>query len=452
LYESGHEHGLYYYVMEYVHGSSLQDLLDARGRLPWTEVLEAAQQICPALKHAHDHGIVHRDLKPPNLLRTADGTIKLTDFGIAKVFAGTHLTAAGGVVGTAEYLSPEQASGKPATKRSDLYSLGVVLYTLLTGRTPFEGESFVELLHKHCYGQFDRPIAIVPEIPRELDEAICQLLEKDPADRPADCGVFGRQLAAIRRKLDHRSDGTDPGVRHDATVGASTPTDGSASPGPATVMSRLLRAELERQNRPTSLAHAFNRVWVLLPLFLLCVGVIVWAFWPASAESLYRQGAELMARDDPAAWERAWTEYLSPLNERYPDNPHRAEVDQFQRKVEAVREPQRFFQRGALLLREGNSASAARIWKDMVVVFAGSEPARPWVARAEKELAELDKKQASSEQSAAVRAALERAHALREQGHRAEAEQIWDSLEDLYRNDYAARDLLKEVRAARQQK
>ena len=193
-------------------------------------------------------------------------------------------------------------------------------------------------------------------------------------------------------------------------------------------------------------------MWVLLPLALLCLGVIVWTFWPASAESLYRQGAELMARDDPAAWERAWTEYLAPLSERYPDNPHRTEVEQFPRKIEAVREPQRFYQRGTQLLREGNSAAAARIWKDLVVVFAGNEVARPWVARAEKELAELDKKQASTEQSAAVRAALKRAKTLHAEGRRADAEQIWDSLEDLYRNDFAARALLKEVREARQQK
>jgi predicted Ser/Thr protein kinase len=456
LYESGYENELYFYAMEYVEGASLQDLLDAQGRLPWMEVLSAAQQICPALKHAHDHGIIHRDLKPPNLLRTHDGTIKLTDFGIAKVFASTHLTAAGGVVGTAEYLSPEQASGKPATKRSDLYSLGVVLYVLLTGRTPFDGESFVELLHKHCYAQFDRPIKIVPEIPHELDEAVCQLLEKDPANRPADCGVFARQLAVIRRKLDRRSEGTEAGVRHDDTVGGAPPTDGSAGPGPATVMSRLVRAELERRSRPTSVAHAVNRIWVLLPLFLLCVGTIAWAFWPASADSLFWQGSELMASDDPAAWDRAWTEYLKPLNERFPDHPYRAEVEHFQHWIEVAREPQRIYQQGGQYLRVGNSVAAVRIWKDLIAVYGTaksptrSDPAKPWVARAEKELAELEKP--SAEKAAAIRAALRRASKLWEVGQRQKAEQIWDGLEDLYRDDYTARDLLKEVREARQKK
>src|SRR5205814_186190 len=123
-------------------------------RVPWSEVLDAALQICPALKHAHDHGVIHRDLKPPNLLRTSTGIIKLTDFGIAKVFAGRQLTNTGGVVGTAEYLSPEQATGKQASKRSDLYSLGAVMYALLVGKTPFTGATTAELLHKHIYARF----------------------------------------------------------------------------------------------------------------------------------------------------------------------------------------------------------------------------------------------------------------------------------------------------------
>src|SRR5262245_21503497 len=184
FYESGFENDLYFYAMEYVEGQSLDEALAKKGRLPWSDVLDIGLQVCPALRHVHDHGIIHRDLKPPNLIRTPAGQIKLMDFGIAKVFASGHLTATGSVVGTAEYLSPEQASGKPASKRSDLYSFGVVLYTLLTGRTPFEGVSFVDLLHKHRYGQFDRPQKLVPELPYEIDDVVCELLEKDPARRP----------------------------------------------------------------------------------------------------------------------------------------------------------------------------------------------------------------------------------------------------------------------------
>src|SRR5438874_2679791 len=160
--EAGLENGHHYYAMEYVEGESLEAILLERGKLPWAEVLDIAAQLAPALRHVHDHGIIHRDLKPPNILRTPAGVIKLTDFGIAKVFASRHLTSTGGIIGTAEFLSPEQAAGKVVGKRSDLYCLGAVLYALLTGRPPFVGNNHLELLHKHRYGQFDRPARMVP--------------------------------------------------------------------------------------------------------------------------------------------------------------------------------------------------------------------------------------------------------------------------------------------------
>ena len=130
--------------------------------------------------------------------------VKLTDFGISSLFASPHLTVTGGIVGTAEYLSPEQAAGKPASRRSDLYSLGVVLYTLLIGHTPFIGEP-LDLLHKHRFAQFDRPARIVPEIPYELDEIVCALLEKEPDRRPADAMVLFRRLDSLKRKLAYQA-------------------------------------------------------------------------------------------------------------------------------------------------------------------------------------------------------------------------------------------------------
>src|SRR5262249_5572400 len=154
---SGSDQGRYFYAMEYVPGQDYEQLLKEQGRLPYTEVLDMALQVCPALKHAHDRGIVHRDINPQNLLGSTDGVVKLADFGVDKVFAGQHLTATGGLVGTAEFVSPEQASGKPVTPRSDLYSFGILLYTLITGRVPFEGETVLDLMHKHRYAQCDRP-------------------------------------------------------------------------------------------------------------------------------------------------------------------------------------------------------------------------------------------------------------------------------------------------------
>ena len=116
--ESGCENGHYFYAMEYVEGLSLEQLLEKQSRFPWKDVLNVALQVTPALRHVHDHGIIHRDIKPSNLIFSTSGLIKLTDFGIAKVFASNHLTATGGIVGTAEFLSPEQAAGKVVGKRS----------------------------------------------------------------------------------------------------------------------------------------------------------------------------------------------------------------------------------------------------------------------------------------------------------------------------------------------
>jgi serine/threonine-protein kinase len=463
FYEAGLENGLYFYAMEYVEGQSLEEILLEQGRLGWKVILDIALQLCPALKHVHDHGIIHRDIKPPNILITARGQVKLTDFGIAKVFASTHLTATGGIVGTAEFLSPEQAAGKPVTKRSDLYSLGVVLYTLFTGRTPFEGHTFVDLLHKHRYAQFDRPQKVVPDIPYELDEIVCQLLAKDPAARPADCLVLGRQLESIRRKLERKGRATEAGHAHDATAADNKPGSVSGGEvGPATLMSRLMREELRREKQGSPLGRAFNSVWVLLPLALLCLGVIVWTFWPASPETLFERGAELMKSRSLADKERAWQDYLEPLEKNHPDHPYKKEVAELQRQLEAARkgdepaaapsisEAQRFFLRGQRLQLDGKSEDARRVWQNLTTVFKGTESAKEWVRRAEKGLAELNDAAVARARWEPVRAALKRAAELRDQGKLEEAERIWSALEALYTPEEAsAQEILREVRAAR---
>ncbi len=139
LYGDGEQDGHLFYVMELVEGQTLQEELQTGHRFDWQEVTTITIEVCQALKHAHDRGVIHRDLKPGNLLRTTDGHIKLSDFGIAKLFGATHLTVAGSVVGTADYMAPEQAEGKPITARTDLYSLGALMFTLLARRPPFHG-------------------------------------------------------------------------------------------------------------------------------------------------------------------------------------------------------------------------------------------------------------------------------------------------------------------------
>jgi serine/threonine-protein kinase len=447
FYEAGIENAIYYYAMEYVEGQNFEELLAERGRFAWKDVLDAALQICPALKHAHDRGIIHRDIKPPNLLLTAGGIVKLTDFGIAKVFATQQLTKTGGVVGTAEYLSPEQAAGKPATKRSDLYSLGVVLYFLLTGRPPFEGRSTADILHKHLYGQFDRPMKIVPGIPHDLDGVVCLLLEKDPAKRPADGMVLHRQLDSVRRKLERKAQQTDIYGIDDQTVAENRASEqANAAPGPATLMSQLMREELLRQKQGSVLNRWINRPMVLVPLFLLCVSILVYVFWFRldSPEHLYAEGSALMKSENPADWELAWNKYLEPLSRHYPDF-EKASVEQFRQKYQdnhdlqrafkgltdnsLVSPGERFYRRGLHRCAEGDLQAARQDWQNVIDAFSGVESEERWVALARQALQALERKEQEPKKLAgSVRQALQRAHELDPQERR----KIREALEFFY--------------------
>lgn len=197
----GEEQGLLFYSMEYVEGHSLNDHLRQYRRLEWREVIQVGIEVSSALKHAHDLGIIHRDLKPANLMLGREGHIKLTDFGIAKLFGSTEQTALGSVIGTADFMPPEQAEGKNVTIRSDLYSLGSVLYALLAGRAPFAGKSVPEVLYAVRYTPPPESSSFAPEAPAELHALISELLEKDPLKRPPTALVIGNRLKAMQQGL-----------------------------------------------------------------------------------------------------------------------------------------------------------------------------------------------------------------------------------------------------------
>ncbi len=193
----GEEQGLLFYSMEYVDGQSLHTHLRHHKHLSWREVIQIGIETTAALKHAHDIGIIHRDLKPANLMLNKSGQIKLTDFGIAKLFGSTDMTAAGSVLGTADYMPPEQAEGKPVTVRSDLYSLGGVLYALLAGNAPFGGKSIPEVLYAVRYNAVPDLRERASDVPKELAELIHQMLEKDPQRRPPTALVVGNRLKSL---------------------------------------------------------------------------------------------------------------------------------------------------------------------------------------------------------------------------------------------------------------
>ncbi len=198
----GEDEGQPFFAMELVRGKSLEQLIRSGHRFSWQETVALASDIVRSLKVAHDHGIIHRDLKPANLLvaddpAAAGATVKLADFGIAKLFGASGHTAHGSIVGTAEFMAPEQAAGKPLDARADLYALGLVMFTILTGKPPFRGTQLTQIISRQLHEKPPLVGSLVPGLPAELDQLISQLLEKDPAKRPASALAVGRRLTAI---------------------------------------------------------------------------------------------------------------------------------------------------------------------------------------------------------------------------------------------------------------
>src|SRR2546425_1824684 len=198
IYDRGEAEGTYYIAMEYLDGRSLKELIVARGPAPIHLAVDYARQILAAIRFAHRHGIVHRDIKPHNVLVDGEGRLKVTDFGIARAGA-SQMTEAGSIIGTAQYLSPEEAKGAPVDQTSDLYSVGVVLYELLTGVVPFSGDTPVEIAMKHLSSSPEAPSTKRAEIPRDLDLVVLRALAKDPADRYQSAEEMDADLARVAR-------------------------------------------------------------------------------------------------------------------------------------------------------------------------------------------------------------------------------------------------------------
>lgn len=319
LLSSGVDDGMYYFAMEYVPGETLAERLKREQRLPWRQAFDIATQLSIALKAAHDAGIVHRDLKPSNVLLSHDDQVKLTDFGVAQLFATERLTITGGVIGTAEYMSPEQAQGQRATKRSDLYSLGALLYAMLTGRPPFTGPTAMDVMHKQRYGQFDKPSRYVPELPPMVDVIIDNLLKKSPEDRPPDAFVVSRRLQDVLRK--YAPDQTEDVTPSDTAV---TARSSAAGPGAATFMRDLVRAEVIASAEPTLFQRITNNTFVLLGMLVGLIAFVFWmAFAPGTPERNIAEAKRILSEPAGPEWIRARDELLEPLvfNDRFDKLP-----------------------------------------------------------------------------------------------------------------------------------
>jgi len=179
IYDVGKQDDSQYIVMEYIDGITLKEYINQKGVLPWREAVEIAIQICSALEQAHKNHIVHRDIKPHNIMITKEGIAKVTDFGIARAVTSATITMVGSTIGSVHYFSPEQARGSITDEKSDLYSLGVTIYEMVTGRVPFDGESPVAVALKHIQEKAERPVDVNPSIPRGVNDLILKAMKKD---------------------------------------------------------------------------------------------------------------------------------------------------------------------------------------------------------------------------------------------------------------------------------
>jgi len=456
-FDSGTHSGLAYVSCELVEGDDYARILEA-GRRPWREVLSVAVQAARALKHAHNRNVLHRDLKPSHFMLAGDGTLKLLGFGMAKVVPGLP-PGVSTPIGSASYIPPETASGKPLTRRSDFYSLGGVLYTLVTGRPPFAAASLVELMHKQCYTLPERPAMLVPDLPAELDDFICGLLDKNPGRRPATAAALLDELERIRGKLERKGERLEWPAK-------ITPDTAEVTALP-TALAGEREVDAERTDRPL-----MKRPIVVIPLFLLVLTALVLTFaWPSpSAEELYGSARPLLESDNPDDWQEAVESYLDPLERKFPgryaqeiaaartrlrDRQELKRAVSEGAKVDPHSDAERAYWRGLRLAQAGEPDAARRVWENLIIAFSGIQGESRWVDLTRAGLEALGRPEARGRRAppdrTAFDAAIARAKALSvsKPPNPAGAAAIYRALEELFRDDPG---LLEAIRTAREGK
>ena len=299
--------GTYYIVMEYLPGGTLKDRIISEGALSPQAVLDVALQITETLRAAHEQGIIHRDIKPRNILISDSGDVKVTDFGIARAAEATTISDLGDILGSVKYMSPEQAMGEPVGPASDLYSLGVVLYEMLTGRVPYEASIPAEVSAKHAGEPASHPREVNPEVPEGMDALVMKLLSRDPADRYVSAAELIEELRRVRDGLPLLSPSAEEATT--AALAASTlPTPAPGATGP--------------RRRKTRLSWTLMAFVALIAVLGAVGGAAVWSLWqdpgPASIPDILRgtlEGPSEEAGREPSGSEEAKVPHLEGLTE-----------------------------------------------------------------------------------------------------------------------------------------
>ncbi|KRF47318.1 hypothetical protein ASH01_21795 [Terrabacter sp. Soil811] len=298
VYDYGVDGDSHFIVMEYAEGQDLAHVIREHGRLTPGDAVRVAEQVCAALGAAHRAGVVHRDVKPGNVIIRPDGTVKVTDFGIARALGQASLTDTGTVMGTAAYVAPEQARGEATTPSSDLYSLGILLFQMLTGSVPFDGDTPVAIAMRHLDEPVPLPSSRVADLPANLDEVVVRATAKSPADRYADADAMAAALVGHEMRADAATRALPAGeatsVLDLGAGGASTammPTVGVLAGGERTAVhpAPTAYADATASARPVPRGPAVTRrskaasrrrsgpspvVWVLLVAVVALVGIL----------------------------------------------------------------------------------------------------------------------------------------------------------------------------------
>lgn len=394
--EAGVYAGQGYVVREWVEGIDLATLLKSHHSTDtWRQLaISMAVQIGWALHHGHRRSLLHRRLSPSNVIVSSDGKkVTLTDFGLAKIVPVPPLSLSSETWSSLAFQPPELFTGKPSTKRSDLYSLGAVVYAAVSGRPPFSATTAAEFMHKHCYLLPDRPINIVPKTPIDLDDLICSLLAKDPARRPQSALAVLDDLDKLRGRLERKK------------ISVLWPAD----PGDTNQHSPLSSDQLtmsEAESPSVSSRPIFARMTVVGPSLAFVVVILLYLLLrPGPTAQEYFDGAQrLLATGKPDDAERAWDDYLEPLTRKYPG--------QFTDEISVLRagrslgrdliraieqgvkarygsEAERLYARGIALARVGAFAEAKECWEQAATTTDASEQ---WIAASKRAINEMSKR------------------------------------------------------------
>ena len=326
IYEVGEDHGRHFIAMEYLEGQTLRDVLEIEGKLPVERAVEIVKQVCDALAYAHSNGVIHRDVKPDNIQILPSGLIKITDFGIARIMEEPSLTADGQVFGTPSYMSPEQVAGKPLDCRTDLFSLGIVLFEMLTGRKPFIGDSVVTI----TYNIMNQEIAVPPTAPPYLERVLRRSMSKDP-------NLRYQSAAEMAADLDPS---TFAGVQPDAfgaTVSMPGPVFAPQSPQPQaggsgdpySISGPSDLSLPRRRSKPILSAEAKYFLKVLFAVILAC-GILVAFVWAFNAA--YQRYQEMARQEEVSA-------HLEAGKRHFESQSYRTAIEEFNQVLKLSTDP-----------------------------------------------------------------------------------------------------------------